>query len=126
MNTLKGFIDYLNNNAFELRHDTELIQKYAEKYMNQKENKNNNFLKEFNDNVISSELVKSCEVAQNVFMSNEPIENIYFKGYDKAINDFLQAMARDINIETYFMDRNFKNTIYKIAQQLKEQNLLEE
>lgn len=31
---IKEFVEYLNNNAFELRHDMELIQKYAKKFIN--------------------------------------------------------------------------------------------
>lgn len=31
---IKDFVNYLNDNAFELRHDMELIQKYAEKFIN--------------------------------------------------------------------------------------------
>ena len=30
---VKEFVDYLDNNAFELRHDTETIRKYAEKFI---------------------------------------------------------------------------------------------
>lgn len=30
---VKDFIEYLNNNAFELRHDMELIRKYAAKFI---------------------------------------------------------------------------------------------
>lgn len=30
---VRDFVEYLNNNAFELRRDMELIQKYAEKFI---------------------------------------------------------------------------------------------
>lgn len=30
---VKDFVEYLNNNAFELRHDMELIQKYADRFI---------------------------------------------------------------------------------------------
>lgn len=30
---VKDFIDYLNNNAFELRHDMDLIQEYGKKFL---------------------------------------------------------------------------------------------
>lgn len=33
---IKDFVDYLNSNAFELRHNMELIQKYAEKFIGDK------------------------------------------------------------------------------------------
>lgn len=30
---VKDFVEYLNNNAFELRHDIELIRKYADRFI---------------------------------------------------------------------------------------------
>lgn len=37
-----------------------------------------------------------------------------------AIDEFLLAMKKEIHIEQYFMDINFKHTIEDIARQLKE------